>query len=261
MIETFTEYLAGKGLNDETIKNYLRIYKKFDKGLEKKELNQSYINKFMINNQNPNHRAFLGNLFDCFDINLKVPKHTGSVEKKERRSITTKELELFRKWIHSNKDERYLLCLDLSYTCALRRAELFAIHFSDFEFEKWVENPSESCKLLIHGKRKRERYVPVQSKLMYRIVDYVEKTKKLPEDRLFAFAYKQWDKSFKQAVKSQVNYNFTLHDLRRSRATQWLLNGIDIMRVKNRLGHSSISTTQLYINLEKEKEFSDWANE
>ncbi len=81
------------------------------------------------------------------------------------------------------------------------------------------------------------------------------------DDNLFNFKRNSWQNVFFDAVKETMDHHYTLHDLRRSRATKWLREGVDLSRVKNRLGHSSVSTTQLYINLDEEKEFDAWAKE
>ena len=135
------------------------------------------------------------------------------------------------------------------------------IRVNDFDIEVWAEDPTQSCKLLIRGKGKRERYVPVPPKTMQRIIDYIKEKDKEIDDKLFDFNYVQWHEVFKNCIKANMDYNYTLHDLRRSRATQWINDGIDISRVKSRLGHASIQTTQVYVNLDEKKEFDKWADE
>ena len=261
IIEEFAEHLAGKGLSDSTMRTYLNNYKLFDEGLED-DLTQSYVNRFLMSHPSNVSRAFLSNLFEFLEItHLKIPKLTGRKGHKKRKSLTPQDIEVLRRWLHLNKRTRYLLCFDLSYYCALRRSEVMGIKVKDFDLGAWAENPLKSCKLLIRGKGRKERYVTVKPQIMHRIVDYIAEKDKDLDDRLFAFNYKQWHDAFKDAVKDTMDYNFTPHDLRRSRATRWLQEGIDLMRVKERLGHSSVQTTQRYINLDEAKEFEIWAEE
>ena len=131
----------------------------------------------------------------------------------------------------------------------------------DFDIKQWAEDPSKSCRLLIHGKGKKEGFVPVPPKTMQRIIDYIADQDRGLDDRLFSCNKNKWHEAFKDAVKSTMDYNFTLHDLRRSRATQWIKDGVDMSRVKERLRQKSITSTQVYINLDEEKEFNSWANE
>ena len=261
-LKKFAEYLAIKGLNDATMKSYLTYYKRFDEGLAEKDLTQSYVNEFLLAHTSNVSRAFLKNLFEMLEItHLKIPKLTGRRAIKKRRSLTPQEIKVLRHWLYQNKNVRYLLCFDLSYYCALRRAEVMGIKINDFDLKVWAKNPKQSCRLLIRGKGKKERYVPVPPKIMQRIIDYIEEKDFGIDDKLFGFHYSKWHEVFKKAIKSTMDYNFTLHDLRRSRATKWIMDGIDISRVKNRLGHASISSTQVYINLDETKEYDAWANE
>lgn len=262
MIEKFAQHLAVKELSDETIKNYLRYFKHFDNQLENQDFNQSYINNFLLKYSCRTSRAFLKNLFEFLEItHLKIPKLTGRKPIRKRKSLTKQDIKVLRQWFFANKEFRYLILFDLNYYCALRRAEVLGIKIEDFYLKEWAEDPSKPCKLLIHGKGKRERFVPVYPKIMHNVIKYIQDQKKIAEDRLFAFNYRIWHEAFKKAIKETMDYNFTLHDLRRSRATQWINDGIDISRVKTRLGHSDISTTQVYINLDEKKEFEKWAEE
>ena len=261
-LKDFAEHLAGKGLSESTMRVYLNYYRSFDEALEGKDLTQSFVNQFLLTHTSNATRSFLNNLFEFLEIDhLKVPKLTGRKARKKRKAISPQEIKVLRKWIYHNKNIRYLLCFDLSYFCALRRSEVMKMKVEDFDLKTWAENPEKSCRLLIHGKGNKERFVPVPPKVMQRIIDYIQEEDKGLDDRLFAFHYTAWNDAFKDAVKETMDHNFTLHDLRRSRATKWLKEGIDLSRVKNRLGHASVQTTQLYINLDEEKEFNAWADE
>ena len=261
-MKEFAEYLASKGLSDDTLKIYLGYLKKFDKGLEENELNQAYVNRFLLTHTSNSNRAFLNNLFDFLDItDLKVPKLTGRKARKKKRSLTPEDIEVLGKWLYHNKGLRYWLLLEISYHCALRRGEVLSIKVKDIGLEEWVKDTSKKCPVLIHGKGKKERIVLIPPEVMHKVISYIEKTDKDFEDRLFAFHYKAWHLAFKDAVRNTMDYNFTLHDLRRSKATEWLKNGLDLISVRNRLGHTSVKTTQLYINLDEEQELEKWQNE
>lgn len=258
----FAEYLAVKRLNDSTMKAYLNYYKLFDRGLADQDLTQSYVNQFLLTHTSNVARAFLTNLFEFLEItHLKIPKLTGRRKRKKRRSLTPQEIDVLRKWLYHNKKIKFMICFEITYYCALRRAEVLKIKIRDFDLNRYAEDPTKPCRLLIHGKGNKERYVPVPQKTMERIINYIEKSGKTMDDRLFNIHRTVWHEVFKQAVKSTMDYNFTLHDLRRSRATFWINQGIDISRVQKRLGHESIQTTQVYINLDEKREFDAWASE
>lgn len=261
-LKSFTEYLISKGLNEKSIKEYLLYYRLFEKGLEEgEEYNQEYITKFIVQHPSSTARAFLNNLSEHEDLQIKLPRRTGAKAYKKRRSISPQEMKTLREWMSSNLDKRYLLCLDISYLGALRRAELLNIKVCDLDLDEWVKNTSKPCRLLIRGKRNKERFIPVPSNVMFRVIGYIEQKNKGYDDRLFAFSYMEWQRAFKIAVRSCLDNDYTLHDLRRSRATNWLKEGKDIVSVRNRLGHASVQTTQLYINLDEEQSYQDWAEE
>jgi len=260
MVE-FAEYLAGKGLSKRTMQDYLRYFKHFNEGLKKEDLSQAYINRFILKHTSNVTRSFLKNLFDHLDLDFKVPKLTGRRPKKKRRSISPQEIKVLRSWIFRNKKLRILCLFDLSYYCALRRHEVLGIRLRDFNWKEWIEDRRSPCRLLIRGKGSKERIVVVSPKIMKNIVDYIDQTDKGMDDLLFDFNRNKWQDAFKQAVKKTMDYNFTLHDLRRSRATYWLKRGVDLIRVKNRLGHDSVETTQRYINLDEDQELADWSKE
>jgi len=260
-IRKFTEYLAGKGLSEKTMREYLSLYIKFNDGLDHEDLTQDYVNRFILANTSNKTRSVLKHIFDFFEIpNLKISKLSGRKPKKKKRSISPQEIKVMRAWLYNNEKDKFLLAFDLSYLCALRRSEIFSIKIEDFEIQTWAEDPNKPCRLLIHGKGQRERIVPIPPKLMQRVINHIQENDLAMDDLLFNFKYVTWHMVFKKAVEI-VGYNYTLHDLRRSRATKWLRDGVDLSRVKNRLGHSSVSTTQLYINLDEEKEFERWADE
>ena len=151
---------------------------------------------------------------------------------------------------------------ELSYYCALRREEVISIRIDDFFLVEYSKDPTRSCKLKIHGKGSRERYVIVPPKVMSRFIKWVQQKDGVKlKKRLFGIGKSKWHEVFKDAIEMTGSHNFTLHDLRRSRATYWINHGVDIVRVKQRLGHSSVATTQRYINLEEEKELKNWENE
>ena len=261
-IKEFAEHLAGKGLSEATMKVYLRYYKHFDEGLADEGLSQSYVNRFILKHTSNASRSFLTNLFDHLEIkHLKIPKLTGRVARKKRRSLVPQEIKVLRNWLYHNKNIRFLLMFDLSYYCALRRSEVLKIRVSDLDLKTWIQDQTKSCKLLIHGKGNKERFAPVNPKIMKMLINYIADQDKGMDDRLFDFNKNKWQDAFKDAIKSTMDYNFTLHDLRRSRATQWIKNGVDLIRVKNRLGHADVSTTQRYINLDEDKEFEAWSKE
>lgn len=258
----FVEWLVARKLADKTVQQYARHYKLFENELGEKELTQNFLNKFVIKHPSNISRSFLKNLFEYFDItDFKVPKIAGRRPVKNRKTISPKDLRRIREILY-NRQKKYGLMCDLSFYCALRREEVISITLQDFDLQEYESDPSRPCKLIIHGKGARERPVIVPPKVMKRLINWLSTKPELPiEKKLFGVGKSTWHNVFKEAVAKTGSHNYTLHDLRRSRATIWHDRGVDVMSVRKRLGHSSVTTTQRYINEDEKEELKKWENE
>jgi integrase len=257
----FINYLKAKRLSPASIRTYLIHYRLFQRHTEKEGLNQKSINSFI--NRHPSNvtSAFLRNFFDFFKITeLIIPKRTGRKPKKKRRSISSQEIRFIRKRIYK-KRMKFGLVFDLCYHCALRKSEVLDVEVENFDFIRWAKDKSRGgCRLKIKGKGDKERIVIVPPKLTQRIIKYMA-VKELYGGKLFLNIGRTiFHRMFKYGI-SGLNYNYTIHDLRRSKATRWHEEGKDLIQLKNRLGHESISTTQLYVNPDEEKELNVWEDE
>lgn len=261
-LKQFAEWLVSRKLSYKTIHQYLSHYKLFEREVGE-NLDQEFINNFVIKHPSNVSRAFLNNLFEFYGLKqFEVPKVRGRKAKKKKVSISKEEFKKLRSWMYNHRARKYGLMLDLAYYCALRREEIIKISLKDFELERWSDDIERACRLKIHGKGSKEREVIVPPKLMMRIAKWIKNKKDLSSrDRLFGVKEWRWQNVFKDAVKgSGLTHNYTLHDLRRSRGTIWI-NEIGINQAKHRLGHANISTTQLYFNRDEEKELKDWEDE
>jgi len=259
-MEKFIAYLKSKGISKPSIKRALEYYRLFEKEIED-GVSQEIVNQFLMDHNNPNGRAFLKNLLEMYESDLKIPKLTGKKKRVKKKELTEEKAGVIGQWLLANKNIRYFYCFLLSYYCGLRRAEVLAINIHDFDIERWIEDKTKSCRLKITGKGEKDRIVLVPTELTQLIIKYIKENPQLTE-LLFPFAYTLWHQAFKDAVKETgMDYNFTLHDLRRARATQWMKEGISVFRIKERLGHADISSTMLYINPDEEKELELWENE
>jgi integrase len=133
---------------------------------------------------------------------------------------------------------------------------------NDFELKEWSDQIDRPCRLKIHGKGSKERPVIVPPKLMMRIVKWIKKKGDLSSrDRLFGVKENRWHKVFVASVQeSGIMHKYTLHDLRRSKGTEWI-NNLGINEAKYRLGHADISTTQRYFNRDEEQQLKKWEGE
>ena len=142
------------------------------------------------------------------------------------------------------------------YFTGVRRIELINIKESDINMD--------SSTIRIMGKRSKERIIPMLPKLKKSILDYLhlrsqEFNKKTLE---YLFVSRTGSKLSEKYVYRTVNEYFKLvspkvkkapHVLRHSFATHLINEGADINSVKELLGHSSLSATQVYSHTSMER--------
>ena len=142
------------------------------------------------------------------------------------------------------------------YFTGVRRIELINIKESDISLE--------SSTIKVMGKRSKERIIPILPKLKKSLKDYREIKSKYtgntsPEYLFISKNGKQLSEKF---IYRTVNEYFKLvspkikkapHVLRHSFATHLINEGADINSVKELLGHSSLSATQVYSHTSMER--------
>ena len=146
--------------------------------------------------------------------------------------------------------ERDSLIIEFFYLTGLRLSELIEIKVRNIDFK--------NCSLKVIGKGNKERIVPLSFNLISKI-DLLIKNYNI-KDHLFSNSSNE--KLYPKKVYRIVNYYIGLvssvkkrspHVLRHSFATHMLNNGADINAIKEILGHSSLSATQIYTHNTVEK--------
>jgi len=145
--------------------------------------------------------------------------------------------------------------LELFYSSGLRVSELVALNREDFDPDKLL--------LLVRGKGKKERIVPITKNAcdwIRRYLDHPERyveinghRAQLDERAIFLnregtrLSARSVDRKFdKYMVMSGLAGKATPHTIRHTIATHWLENGMDLKTIQVLLGHSSLSTTTIY---------------
>lgn len=279
----------------ESFKKYLKIEKNFsDKTLEAYDyaLNQflEYLNEMDINVQKMDNiefndiRPFLGWLNDKgyskTSIKLKISAiksffkfaHRRGLIKKNAASLVPtpkldKKLPSFLlkdeiKKVLDNLDitdpiqSRNHALIELLYSSGLRISEALNISIFDIDLSR------KSVRVM--GKGKKERVVPIGSKAIESLKNYIKLRNLLSdckkENSLFLSkngtklnpvdAYRIINKLLKAVTESPQK---SPHTLRHTFATHLLDNGADIQSVSEMLGHSSLSTTQIYTHVSVER--------
>ena len=155
---------------------------------------------------------------------------------------------------------------ELLYGCGLRVSELTNVKINEIDFVKQ--------ELLVHGKGSVERVVPIHSLAINTIKEYllsarpILKIKSL-EDNNYVFINHRGNqltsRGVRDILKREITHqsstlNVSPHSFRHSFATHLLNHGVDLRIVQELLGHVSLSTTQIYTKVSKEKLQEEYNN-
>ena len=265
--ESFKAFLYRKILSPVSVDHYIIYLVKMLELMNETgiELNQIIVNSFLDAYPHGLGRAFLKNYLEFMGRkDLDIPKRTGHVPRKEVATIPPNESELIREKLY-NHDERFGLIFDISLGCALRRQEVMSIKAGDIK----IEGEDKMFILIKRGKGNKERIVFVPKDIAVLIITFCYNHKLTPADYLFTskknigkiLDVTAWNKAFLFACIEAVGKRYHPHQLRHTKSTEWFEKGIDIVRIQQRLGHSSIATTRLYLNPDSKKELERWSNE
>lgn len=148
--------------------------------------------------------------------------------------------------------------IEVLYGCGLRVSELIDLKISNINFkEQYIK---------VHGKGNKTRFVPLADYTAELLESYIKevrskgKINKKYEDTLFLNSR---GTSMSRVIvfliikeltdKAGVNKKISPHTFRHSFATHLLQNGADLRYIQEMLGHSSITTTEIYTHLKTEE--------
>jgi integrase/recombinase XerD len=150
---------------------------------------------------------------------------------------------------------KHRILLGLLYGCGLRCAEVRNIRLKDIDFNRDRLHIRQS-------KGKKDRYVPLGKNLIRGLHKYIEAEQ--PGEWLFngqpngqaggdfdsRYSQRGVQWAVKQAVKAAgISKEVTVHTLRHTYATHLLEDGLDIVTIKELLGHECIDTTMIYLHV------------
>ena len=269
IIGEYLEYLElEKGLSQNTPEAYRRDLSEFSQGVEDiKKVDRMSINMFIrklrenklapssIIRKIASLRGFFkwASSAGIIDKNPastleqpKVPQHLPKV-------VSIKEIE---EMLHNNLTPLEHVIMDLLYSCGLRVSELVNLKTNDIDLSsKYVR-----C----FGKGSKERIIPIGEIAKKAVTEYMPErdflvkkynlnTKLLLIQNSGRLITRQDVYTFIHAQGKLIHKNISPHTLRHSFATHLLENGADLRVVQELLGHSDVSTTQLYTHISKKR--------
>lgn len=173
-------------------------------------------------------------------------------------TLSVEEIDLLISAIDlsTNEGERNRAMLEALYGCGLRVSELVSLKISDLFFDEGF--------IKITGKGNKQRFVPIGNLTKKYILIYKDykrtdlNIKKGHEDTLFLNRRgSQLTRAMiftiikDLATKIELNKSISPHTLRHSFATHLLENGADLRSIQLMLGHESITTTEIYVHLDR----------
>ncbi len=147
--------------------------------------------------------------------------------------------------------------LELLYATGLRISELVNLKFNDIDFKRGI--------IKVTGKGGKERIVPVGETALSWITSYIDNTREdliVDNENIYLFLSNRgkqlsrklcWSIISNYSKESLNNKTISPHSLRHAFATHLLNHGADLRTVQMLLGHSSLSTTQIYTHVARER--------
>jgi integrase/recombinase XerD len=245
--------------SEYTIRNYLDCNRKFLDYL-KKDLEiingedvKQYIVEKLNNASSSSLIVFLSALRYSFSnilnkditLNIKRPKK----EKKIPTVLTKDEIKRLIEVIDTKKSR---LMVSFMYACGFRVSELVNLKVKDLNFEEKIGSVRQ-------GKGKKDRIFNLPEFLLEDLNFQSEAQKKANQEYLFTgpkgrLSERNLQKIISKAAKrAGLSKEVHCHTLRHSFATHLLENGTDIRKIQELLGHSSISTTEIYTHISREE--------
>lgn len=186
--------------------------------------------------------------------------HTPKLEKRLPEFLAETEINcLFTLPTKNELGMRDLALLELLYATGIRVGELTGLNLYDIDLD--------TCFVLVYGKGSKERIVPLGSKAKAALTLYLEQSRpvlcrKTGQTHTKVFVNSKGgpltDRSVRRIIDKYVdllalNKHVSPHTIRHTFATHLLDHGADLRFVQELLGHVSLSTTQLYTHVTKEK--------
>lgn len=175
--------------------------------------------------------------------------------KHDRKLPVVLSREEVRRLLKAPKLLKHRILIGLLYGCGLRCFEVRAIKLSHLDFDRRMLH-------VYQGKGKKDRYVPLSPILIRGLVTYIES--ECPQEYLFngkpegraggdfdgRYSQRGVQWAVKQACKAAgITKETSVHTLRHTYATHLLEDGLDIVTIKDLLGHECIETTMVYLHV------------
>jgi len=178
---------------------------------------------------------------------------TPKAEKRLPKTLSQDQVSALLRGIEGDRplDLRNLAILSFLYGTGARVSELVALNREDVDFTTGL--------VRLKGKGGRERIVPAGGFVMERVREWLEVRQDLSSAVFTSLGGRRISERHIRNIigaalrKAALSLPFSPHGMRHSFATHMLENGADIRIVQELLGHMSLSTTQIYTHIARDK--------
>lgn len=277
-IKLFLEFLQNdKKLSDNTLQSYRRDINQYENYINKENLNylkvsEDDINAYFkelkkagkktttISRGLATVRSFYQYLMRMKKIKVDPTKNIQSpkIEKRVPSVLSSEEVELLLDQPKNAdlKGTRDKAMLEFAYATGMKVTEIIDLNIDDVNFE----DNTVICK-----SGKRTRIIPLGSLAEKALKEYVQEARPIlikDEDNKSLFVNMNGSRLTRQGFwkivkyykeKAHIEKEITPHVLRHSFATHLLQNGADLKSIQAMLGHSDISSTQIYAQFETQE--------
>jgi len=258
VVKLLKQQVILRGQSESTLNNYIRRiasislhFGKLPEQIEQEEINE-YLVALALDPKSPSRSSFkhmvygLRYYFRLLGLNDKaiaLPSLKGDT----KLPIILNRSEL-KELFSTPKLLKHRVVLSLIYSAGLRGREVINLKIADIDFERKTIHIRQS-------KYKKDRIVPLSPSLAKGLKKYLQ----AEHPHTWFFNGKQIGSQYsskglswimretlkKTSIKKQVS----LHALRHSYATHLLEEGLNIVTLKNLLGHATITTTMIYLHV------------
>ena len=269
LIDSYKDFLIyEKGLSENTVSAYISDINKVSGQEEYFDLENFLPDTYLMSSNNKNYSGstkkriqssinqFLKYLIDeNYIANIEINNVSIMSEKKLPHVLSPNEIDKLIDFYNHDLfiSSRNKTIIDFMYSTGCRVSELINVEKSDIDIEEAF--------VRLEGKGSKQRIVPLGSKVLINLESYLplrNKDRKSKNNKLFiSKSYKNLDRTAvfriikSTGVKAGIHKELYPHILRHSAATHMLEGGCDLRTVQEFLGHSSVSTTQIYTKVTK----------
>ena len=269
LIDSYKDFLIyEKGLSENTVSAYISDINKVSGQEEYFDLENFLPDTYLMSSNNKNYSGstkkriqssinqFLKYLIDeNYIANIEINNVSIMSEKKLPHVLSPNEIDKLINFYNHDLfiSSRNKTIIDFMYSTGCRVSELINVEESDIDIEEAF--------VRLEGKGSKQRIVPLGSKVLINLESYLplrNKDRKSKNNKLFiSKSYKNLDRTAvfriikSTGVKAGIHKELYPHILRHSAATHMLEGGCDLRTVQEFLGHSSVSTTQIYTKVTK----------